>query len=859
MMKGAEPPAGVTTCQAPDNMTYKEFLETKIEIAPESGINIDPAEVNTVLKPHQRDAVIWALKGGRRALFESFGLGKTVQELEFCHLATKHNGGRALIVLPLGVKQEFTRDAVEILGYEKPVYCRTMDEVKQSNGEIVLTNYERVRDGDIQPEYFTATSLDEASVLRSFGSKTYQTFLDKFKNVPYKLVATATPSPNRYKELIHYAGYLEVMDTGQALTRFFQRDSTKANNLTLYPNMEDEFWMWVSSWALFITKPSDLNPDYSDEGYDLPPLDVRWHELPIHYGDTADKSGQIQLFQEAAEGLKEAAAVKRDSIDKRVEEMRRIVEASPEDNFLLWHDLENERHAIKKALPDVVDIYGSMDYDLREQRVIDFSNGKTRLFATKKSLSGSGCNFQRYCHREIFLGIDYEFNDFIQAVHRCYRFLQQNPVVIDIIYMENERQIKEALLGKWNNHNHMVQKMIEIVKKYGLNDSNKTERLRRKMGVDGSREERTVRGTYYTAVYGDCVEESRAMESNSIDLIHTSIPFGNHYEYSANYNDFGHNQNTDRFFEQMDFLTPELLRILKPGRVAAIHVKDRVLFGNATGTGMPTIEPFHAQCISHYMKHGFQYFGMITVVTDVVRENNQTYRLGWTEQCKDGSKMGVGCPEYILLFRKLPTDRSTAYADIPVAKSKEEYTRAQWQIDAHGYWRSSGDRLVSKEELEQISVDNLQAVYRKFSREHVYDYDEHVELAKKLDENGKLPATFMVVAPGSWNTIEVWDDINRMRTLNTTQSRRRAQMHVCPLQLDIVERIINRYSNKGDIVLDPFGGLMTVPMTAVKMGRKGYGIELNPDYFRDGIGYLQAAENEITMPTLFDFMPEVKS
>lgn len=858
-MKGAEPPAGVTTCRAPDNMTYKEFLETKIEIAPESGINIDPAEVNTVLKPHQRDAVIWALKGGRRALFESFGLGKTVQELEFCHLATKHNGGRALIVLPLGVKQEFTRDAVEILGYEKPVYCRTMDEVKQSNGEIVLTNYERVRDGDIQPEYFTATSLDEASVLRSFGSKTYQTFLDKFKNVPYKLVATATPSPNRYKELIHYAGYLEVMDTGQALTRFFQRDSTKANNLNLYPNMEDEFWMWVSSWALFITKPSDLNPDYSDEGYDLPPLDVRWHELPIHYGDTADKSGQIQLFQEAAEGLKEAAAVKRDSIDKRVEEMRQIVEASPEDNFLLWHDLENERHAIKKALPDVVDIYGSMDYDLREQRVIDFSNGKTRLFATKKSLSGSGCNFQRYCHREIFLGIDYEFNDFIQAVHRCYRFLQQKPVVIDIIYMENERQIKEALLGKWNNHNHMVQKMIEIVKKYGLNDSNKTERLRRKMGVDGSREERTVRGTYYTAVYGDCVEESRAMESNSIDLIHTSIPFGNHYEYSANYNDFGHNQNTDRFFEQMDFLTPELLRILKPGRVAAIHVKDRVLFGNATGTGMPTIEPFHAQCISHYMKHGFQYFGMITVVTDVVRENNQTYRLGWTEQCKDGSKMGVGCPEYILLFRKLPTDRSTAYADIPVAKSKEEYTRAQWQIDAHGYWRSSGDRLVSKEELEQISVDNLQAVYRKFSREHVYDYDEHVELAKKLDENGKLPATFMVVAPGSWNTLEVWDDINRMRTLNTTQSRRRAQMHVCPLQLDIVERIINRYSNKGELVLDPFGGLMTVPMTAVKMGRKGYGIELNPDYFRDGIGYLQAAENEITMPTLFDFMPEVKS
>lgn len=274
-------------------MTYQEFLESKIELATDSGFVIEPEKVNKILKPHQRDAVMWALKGGRRALFESFGLGKTVQELEFCHLAAEHEKGRALIVLPLGVKQEFTRDAVEILGYERPIYCRTMDEVKACDSQIVLTNYERVRDGDIDPSYFVATSLDEASVLRSFGSKTYQTFLDKFKNVPYKLVATATPSPNKYKELIHYAGYLEVMDTGQALTRFFQRDSTKANHLTLYPNMEDEFWLWISSWALFITKPSDLNPEYSDEGYDLPPLEVRWHEIPIHYGDAMEKDGEL--------------------------------------------------------------------------------------------------------------------------------------------------------------------------------------------------------------------------------------------------------------------------------------------------------------------------------------------------------------------------------------------------------------------------------------------------------------------------------------------------------------------------------------------------------------------------------------
>jgi DNA modification methylase len=638
------------------------------------------------------------------------------------------------------------------------------------------------------------------------------------------------------------------MDTGQALTRFFQRDSTKANNLTLYPHKEDEFWLWVSSWALFITKPSDLG--YDDTGYDLPPMDVRCHEIPVdHKTAGADKHGQIKLIRDAAAGLKEAAAEKRDSITARVAKAAEIVSQDPDAHFILWHDLEAERHEIKRVFPEVVDIYGSQDIDLREQRVIDFSNGKIKLFATKKELSGSGCNFQRHCHRAIFVGIDYEFNDFIQAIHRIYRFLQTEQVIIDIIYTESERRILDVLLQKWEQHKHMTEKMVSIVKKYGLSSTSIEEKLARTIGV--KRVE--VKGNHYKAVNNDCVLETADMAENSIDLIVTSIPFGNHYEYTASYNDFGHNEDTQRFLSQMDYLTPNLLRVLRPGRVYCCHVKDRVLFGNATGTGMPTIEPFHALCIEHYMRHGFQYFGMITVLTDVVRENNQTYRLGWTEQCKDGTKMGVGCPEYILLFRKLPSDTSTAYADVPVSKSKEEYTRAQWQIDAHGYWRTSGDRLMTKDELAAVSVDRLQAVYRKFSRETVYDYSEHVELAKRLDEKGKLPASFMVVAPGSW-TDEIWDDINRMKTLNTSQSQKRQQMHVCPLQIDIVERLIRRYSNPGDTVYDPFGGLMTVPERAVRMGRYGIGCELNADYFRDGVGYLQAAEQDIDMPTLFDLL-----
>ena len=640
------------------------------------------------------------------------------------------------------------------------------------------------------------------------------------------------------------------MDTGQALTRFFKRDSTKANNLTLYPHKEQEFWLWVSSWALFLSSPADLGFDAT--GYDLPNMSIRYHKLKsdVRY-QTDRRNGQVEFEVSAAQGLMQAAREKRSSLEARVACMKEIVESSPEDHFILWHDLEDERRAIKRALPEAVEVYGSQDLDIREKNTIDFSEGRIRILATKKEISGSGCNFQRHCHRAIFVGIDYKFNDFIQAIHRIYRFLQTEEVIIDIIYTANEQSILDDLLAKWDRFNYQSQQMSELVRKNGISRKVITEKMRRSKGV--KRVE--VKGERFTAVNNDCVEETESMPDSSVDLILSSIPFSNHYEYTPSYNDFGHNSDNDKFFEQMDFLTPQLLRILKPGRVAAIHVKDRILFGNATGDGMPTVDPFSDLTVMHFIKHGFRYMGRIIVLTDVVRENNQTYRLGWTEQCKDGTKMGVGCPEYILLFRKLPTDTTKAYADTPVEKNKVDYTRAQWQLDAHAFYRSNGDRLMSKAEIGKMSVSELQRAYKKYSVSNVYDFENHVDLTESLDKDGKLPATFMMMPPASWSD-RIWDDINRMRTLNTTQSQRRKNLHVCPLQLDIVERIINRYSNKGDLVLDPFGGLMTVPYTAIKMNRRGYGIELNADYFRDGVGYLKSAEMQYDTPTLFDYIEE---
>lgn len=767
---------------------YRNFLEAKVHFDHAVGVEIDHAWTNPLLKPHQATLVQWACRGGRRALFAAFGLGKTLMQLEIQRLLREYSDAeRALIVCPLGVRQEFRRDA-EMLG-QSVRFVRTSGEVDEPG--LYLTNYESIREGKLNPALFDVASLDEAAVLRSFGSKTYQEFMPLFAPVRYRFVATAVPDPNEYKELIHYAGFLGIMDTGQALTRFFQRNSEKAGNLTLYPHKEREFWMWVSSWAVFLQKPSDLG--FSDDGYELPALDVHYHEVAVsHETAGADRDGQGRLFRSAALGVQDAA---------------------------------------------------------REQRIIDFSDGKLKYLATKPELSGSGCNFQRHCNKAIFLGIGYRFHDFIQAVHRIYRFLQTKPCEIHIIYAESEREVLRSLQDKWRRHDEQVARMSEIIREFGLNHTAMQRSLTRSIGI----ERQEVAGERFLIANNDCVVECREMESDSVGLMVTSIPFSNHYEYTPSYNDFGHTENDDHFFAQMDFLTPELLRILKPGRVACIHVKDRILYGNVTGLGMPTVNPFHAKCIAHYQRHGFAYMGMITVVTDVVRENNQTYRLGWSEQCKDGTKMGVGSPEYVLLFRKLPTDTSRAYADEPVRKEKSDYTRARWQVDAHAFWRSSGNRLLSAADLAELGPDQLAKLYTEYSLGQVYDHEAHVGIGEALDARGALPATFMAIAPGSHHP-EVWHDVVRMRTLNGEQHRRAVEFHVCPLQIDIVERLIRRYSNEGDVVFDPFGGLMTVPYIAIKMRRFGRGVELNPGYFRDGVHYCQAAERELLTPTLFDVL-----
>lgn len=826
---------------------YKKFLEHKIVVAEDYGF--EPGGIIGDLLPHAKPITQWCIRGGRRAIFASFGLTKTVMQLEIAYQCVRKENKPFLICMPLGVVGEFKRDNQTFFESKLELeYITDTDNIENYEVKIYVTNYERVRKGDIDPSKFCGVSFDEASILRNLATETTNYVLTYFKKVKYRFVATATPTPNDYIEILNYADFLGVIDRGHALTRFFKRDSTKAGNLTLYENKEQEFWLWVSSWAVFINKPSDLG--FSDEGYNLPKLHI--HEIEVeNLTDEVilNKKGESVFWKDNTKSLVDASREKSGSIDLRVNKAFEIVNEKPNESWILWHHLEAERMAIEKKFKgfDLRSVYGSQKNQEKEDLLIDFSNGKYKILSTKPKIAGSGCNFQHVCHNMVFVGIDYKFNDFIQALHRVFRFRQAHEVNVYVIFTQNEREVLKTLFKKWRNHANLQENMVNLVRNYGLNTSKITSDMKRQI-FNNRRSHRVGDATVYNE---DTVVIHEEMEENSTGMILTSIPFGDHYEYSDNYNDFGHNNGNEEFFKQMDFLTPNLLRTLKPGRIAAIHVKDRIRYSYQNGHGFTSIDRFSDKTCDHFEKHGFVFVGRITITTDVVRENNQTYRLGWGEQRKDATKMGVGMPEYVLLFRKCPTDKSNGYADDPVTKTIDEYLLSLWQLDAHAYWKSSGDRFMTYEELMSFSPETICNAWKKFDQTHVYNFQEHLRVCDDLFKADRLSKEFMMIPPHSTSDL-VWTDINRMHTLNANQVNRKKEKHICPLQFDIIERLINRFSGKGDLIDDPFGGLFSTAYKALQMGRKAISCELNSDYYDDGLFYLKSIEYKLSMPTLFD-------
>ncbi len=432
-------------------MTYEEFLKSKAITVESCGFECE--ERNPKLFDWQNDVVRWALEKGRAAIFSDCGLGKTACQLWWAYQVARHSNAPVLILAPLAVSQQTKREGEK---FDIPVnICRTQQDVKQG---VNITNYEMLE--HFTPEAFSGVVLDEASILKAYMGKTKRELVSAFENTPYKLVCTATPSPNDQMELLNQAEYLGIMKSSEALAIWFITDQSKMGTYRLKQHGIESFWDWVATWAVCFQKPSDLDAKYSDAGYELPPLYEHDEIVKINELDTEYKDGLLRDIQTSATGFHKE---KRVTLKQRCAKCKEIAEGI-DGQVLIWCFTNEEADELKRIMPDCVEVRGSDRREKKEQAAVDFADGKTRILCSKSSIFGYGLNFQN-CSHAVFCGMDYSYEGYYQAVRRLYRFGQEKPVHIYRVLGHTELNILKTIGAKTQMQDDMHNGMVEAMRR----------------------------------------------------------------------------------------------------------------------------------------------------------------------------------------------------------------------------------------------------------------------------------------------------------------------------------------------------------------------------------------------------------
>jgi superfamily II DNA or RNA helicase len=433
-------------------MEYLDFLASKAPRVMPSGLAVVPT-LHPALKPHQRDCVAFGLKLGRWGCFLDTGLGKTFTQLEWCKHAAAATNGRALILTPLAVAAQIVREG-QRFGYE----VRQIRDQSQAGPGINVCNYDRL--DLLTPAEFGAVALDESSILKSFTGRTTRHLIDAFAGVRFRMAATATPAPNDHMELGNHAEFLGIMSSTEMLTRFFINDTAEASQKwRIKRHAEADFWDWMASWCRMAETPADLGHDGSE--YVLPPLRVHRHKAA---GDIRAPAGLLFAQDVSATNM---YAVKRETAGARAEMLASII---PQDGpVLIWCDTDDEADAICKAVPEAVEVRGSMTAEMKESRLTAFSLGQIRILVTKSKIAGFGMNWQ-HCQTMIFAGRSFSYEAWYQAVRRCWRFGQTRPVDCHLIVAEGEDQIGRVIDRKSADHSKMKRAMAAAMKRAGRED-----------------------------------------------------------------------------------------------------------------------------------------------------------------------------------------------------------------------------------------------------------------------------------------------------------------------------------------------------------------------------------------------------
>ena len=434
--------------------TYESFLESKRLTVKPSGFDLteeESAELADHLFAHQLDVVSWACRLGKAALWLDTGLGKTRCAILWASMVARRTGRPVLILTPLAVAPQFVDEGAEVAVDVEHV----RDGGPIEGARVVVANYERLHLFNVGD--FSGVVLDESSILKAFTGKTRTALVESFQVTPYRLACTATPAPNDFMELGNHAEFLGVMTRAEMLARYFVHDGGSTKDWRLKGHAEGEFWRWMASWAVSMRMPSDLG--YSDDGFILHPLRMHEHVVSTSH-DTAKERGL--LFHMPAETLLEQRRARKATIGQRVELAADLVAEHPDDQWILWCELNDESRALVSAIPGAVEVTGSMPSDEKEARLVGFSRGDVRVMVTKPSIAGFGMNWQK-CHRVAFVGVGHSFEAFYQAVRRTWRFGQQHPVDCHVISSDIEGAVLENLRRKQSDAEHMASSMIEAM------------------------------------------------------------------------------------------------------------------------------------------------------------------------------------------------------------------------------------------------------------------------------------------------------------------------------------------------------------------------------------------------------------
>lgn len=747
-------------------MEYLDFLKTKQKEFISSGFEIAESKLNPMLFDFQKFTVKRALKAGKYAIFANTGQGKTPMQLEIAHQVFKKTKKQVLILAPLAVAGQTIEQGVKF-GIEVKWFTE--------NSPISIANYDQLE--NIDCEKYGCVCLDESSILKNEQGKYRNLLIERFKKTPYKFCFSATPSPNDPMELGNHSEFLDAMNYNEMLAMFFVNDQQQTQKWRLKGHAVGRFYEFVSTWSIMYSHPKDIG--FEAPGFDLPELEIIEMQVSTPLPEGVMFPGLAVNATDYNQSLRETEY---ERIKKTIEIVNSIPKTEP---IIIWTKQNDEAKNIYNNLKslgfDCRNVQGSDSNEKKESDLLGFAHNEFQILITKQSIASQGLNYQN-CGFQIFNSIDFSFEQTYQAIRRSWRFGRVGKVTCWMVTTDRMINVIKILQDKQKSFESM---QIEMVKAVTKNISGQLTKY--------AMNSEDLKTENFLLMRGDCVQRIKYVPDNSVDLIIFSPPFADLYTYSNYVEDMGNVTGYDQFVEQFRYLASELKRVIKPGRIIAIHCMNLPTQKGRDGyiglRRFPDMISDMFESIDMFLHSDF------TIWKDplLAAVRTKTIGLAHKQVKKDMSIIRAGIADRVLCFKTKEDN------DVPIQLDDIRFT---YYVPMHQY-------------------DTFPKSVEGFNEFWGYDQESKYSKTEQYSQH-----VWQRYASPVWMDIDVTNTLQYMNARDNNDEK-----HICPLQLGVIERIILLYSNRGETVLSPFGGIGSEGYQALKMGRKSISIELKESYF----------------------------